>query len=89
MKIGRKIRNAREDKDLTQVQIAQQIPMNQSSYSKIERDLLEPSIEQLRQICTILNLDANNLLEIKNNENKDILFAERVKRDYKEIYEEK
>lgn len=89
MKIGRKIRNAREDKDLTQVQIAQQIPMNQSSYSKIERDLLEPSIEQLRQICTILNLDANNLLEIKNNENKDILFAERVKRDYKEFYEEK
>ena len=89
MKIGRKIRNAREDKDLTQVQIAQQIPMNQSSYSKIERDLLEPSIEQLRQICTILNLDANNLLEIKTNENKDILFAERVKKDYKEIYEEK
>ena len=89
MKIGKKIRDAREDQDLTQVQVASQIPMNQSSYSKIERDLLEPNLEQLKRICTILKLDANQLLEIKEQENKDLLFAQKVKKDYEEIYKEK
>ena len=40
MKIGEKIRNAREDLDLSQEEVSAQIPMNQSSYSKIERDLV-------------------------------------------------
>ena len=38
--------------------------MNQSNYSKIERDLQEPSIEQLKRICEILKLDSNYLLDI-------------------------
>ena len=64
MKIGEKIRNAREDMDLLQSDIAKLIPMNQSNYSKIERDVLEPSIEQLRKICQILKLDPRYLLEL-------------------------
>ena len=43
------------------------IPMNQSSYSKIERDLQEPNLEQLRQICRILNLSADALLSLKGD----------------------
>ena len=37
MNIGEKIRNAREDMDLSQRDMANLIPMNQSNYSKIER----------------------------------------------------
>jgi len=62
--IGEKIRNAREDLDLSQYDMARLIPMNQSNYSKIERDVQEPSIEQLRRICQILNLDPRYLLEL-------------------------
>ncbi|MBO5907839.1 MAG: helix-turn-helix transcriptional regulator [Clostridia bacterium] len=62
MKIGEKIRNAREDMDLSQSDIARLIPMNQSNYSKIERDIQEPSIEQLRRICEILAIDPRYLL---------------------------
>ena len=62
MNIGEKIRNAREDKDLLQNDMARLIPMNQSSYSKIERDVQEPSMEQLRRICQILELDPRYLL---------------------------
>ena len=62
MKIGEKIRNAREDLDLLQTDVAKLIPMNQSNYSKIERDIQEPSIEQLRRICEILKLDPRYLL---------------------------
>ena len=64
MKIGEKIRNAREDLDLLQSDVAKLIPMNQSNYSKIERGTQEPSIEQLRRICQILKLDPRYLLDL-------------------------
>ncbi len=64
MKIGQKIRNAREDMDLSQCDMSKLIPMNQSNYSKIERDVQEPSLDQLQKICQILKLDPRYLLEI-------------------------
>lgn len=64
MQIGEKIRNAREDMNLSQYDMARLIPMNQSNYSKIERDVQEPSMEQLRRICQILKLDPRYLLEL-------------------------
>ena len=68
MKIGLTIRNAREDMDLTQQDMAERIPMNQSNYSKIERDVQEPSLEQLRRICQILKLDPRYLLNLEEFE---------------------
>ncbi len=64
MNIGEKIRNSREDMDLSQRDMANLIPMNQSNYSKIERNTQEPSIEQLRRICQILNIDPRYLLDL-------------------------
>jgi len=68
MNIGVKIRNAREDMDLSQRDMAKLIPMNQSNYSKIERDVQEPSLEQLKRICQILRLDPRYLLELDEYE---------------------
>ena len=53
--MGEKIRNVCEDMDLLQSDMAKLIPMNQSNYSKIERNVQEPSMEQFRRICQILN----------------------------------
>lgn len=64
MNYGEKIKNAREDMDLSQRDMAKLIPMNQSNYSKIEREIQEPSMEQLRRICQILKLDPRFLLDI-------------------------
>ena len=64
MNIGEKIRNAREDMDLSQRDMAKLIPMNQSNYSKIERNVQEPSLQQLRKICQILKLDPSYLLNL-------------------------
>ena len=89
MKIGEKIRAAREDMDLSQDMVASQIPMNQSSYSKIERDLQEPNLEQMRRICQILKLDPSYLLALDKCENTncdDLLFAAEVKKVYEKIY---
>jgi transcriptional regulator with XRE-family HTH domain len=64
MNIGEKIRNTREDMDLSQYDMAKMIPMNQSNYSKIERGVQEPSMTQLRRICQILKLDPRYLLDL-------------------------
>lgn len=64
MNIGEKIRNKREDLDLSQYDMAERIPMNQSNYSKIERGVQEPNLEQLRRICQILKLDPRYLLSL-------------------------
>jgi len=66
MDFGEKIRSAREDMDLSQRDMATLIPMNQSNYSKIERNVQEPNLEQLRRICQILNLDPRYLLNLGN-----------------------
>ena len=50
--------------DLSQEDMAKLILMNQSNYSKIERGVQEPNMEQLRRICQILKLDPNYLLEL-------------------------
>ena len=64
MNIGEKIRNAREDMDMLQSDMAKLIPMNQSNYSKIERGVQEPNMGQLRRICQILKLDPRYLLDL-------------------------
>ena len=87
MEFGEKIRNAREDKDLLQSDMARLIPMNQSNYSKIERSVQEPSIEQLRRICQILDLDPRYLLELGDMESvslADMNLLKDIKRFIKE-----
>ena len=82
MDIGMKIRNKREDMDLSQRDMADLIPMNQSNYSKIERGIQEPNLEQLRRICQILKLDPRYLLnldEFESLSSSDIALLEDIK----------
>ena len=82
--IGEKIRNTREDMDLSQYDMAKLIPMNQSNYSKIERGVQEPNMEQLRRICQILNLDPRYLLGLDEFEFISVKDMELLK-DAKEL----
>lgn len=89
MNIGSKIRDLREDADLTQTDMANLIPMNQSNYSKIERGIQDPSIFQLKRIAEILSIDLNELFELKcaSNYTEDLIFARKIKKLYTDIYE--
>lgn len=61
---GQKIRDYRIDRDLSQKQMADLIPMNQSNYSKIERGFQEPNLYQLQRISEILRVSVDILLGI-------------------------
>ena len=72
--------------DLLQSDMARLIPMNQSNYSKIERDIQEPNLEQMRRICVILKLDPRYLLDITETDmitDKDL----RLLKDARELIE--
>ncbi len=62
MTFGEKIRKAREERGYSQRDMADKIPMNQSNYSKLERNMQEPSLSQLRRLCELLLLDPHYLL---------------------------
>ena len=84
MYIGEKIRNAREDMDLSQNDMEKLIPMNQSNYSKIERNIQEPSLYQFKRICEVLRLDPRDLLGMSTD---DVIsdMDKRLLKDFKNL----
>lgn len=85
MNFGDRLRRFREERDITQQQMAEQIPMNQSNYSKIERNTQQPSLDQLIRIVEILNITLDELLGI----DPSIYLKKKVKeieRDIESIY---
>lgn len=89
MNLGETIKKLRESNGWSQQEVATKIPMNQSNYSKIERGAQDPSIYQLRQLCIIFDISADELLGFSPENRKilqDISFAQKVKELYKSIY---
>ena len=85
MNFGDRLRRFREERDITQQQMAERIPMNQSNYSKIERNTQQPSLDQLIRIVEILNITLDELLGI----DPSIYLKKKVKeieRDIESIY---
>lgn len=88
MTFGERIKNLREELEMTQSRVAELIPMNQSNYSKIERDQQEPDLLQLKRIAEIFGVSADYLLDIKSDDAvvRDALFARKIIILYKDLY---
>ena len=52
---------------MTQQQVADLIPMNQSNYSKLERNIQQPSLQQLVRIIEIFDITLDELLGIDSS----------------------
>jgi len=61
-KLGERIRKAREDAKLTQLEVAAKAELDVNYYARIERGIANPSYEKLHSIMTALNIDS---LDIK------------------------
>lgn len=59
---GRAVRQARQNKHLTQEQLAESTGLTPNTVSRIERGLLTPSVETLCDLCNALDTDADSLL---------------------------
>ncbi len=75
MSIGKKIKQLRELRNLTQAYMANELNMSLGGYGKIERDETDITISRLNQIAeiletdlsTILNFDSNQVFNLYNN----------------------
>jgi transcriptional regulator with XRE-family HTH domain len=86
---SRRVRDLREDMDMSQKEMAFKIPMHQSNYSKIERGLQEPNLFQLKRIAEILHNSVDDLLGIDSttfNKEKTEKFKEELNNLYDKFF---
>ncbi len=61
-----RIRNVREDRDLTQADIGKVLNKSQQGYNHIEAGRAELKIEDLFKLCQYYNLSADYLIGLTN-----------------------
>ena len=66
---GEKIRQLREDMDITQTQFGKKVNMTQRKVSYMENGTYEPSISDIKEICLFFNVSADYLLGLPQNLN--------------------
>lgn len=65
LSVGEKIRNLREDNNLTQASLGKALNMTQRKISYIENNQFEPGIQDIIEICKFFNVSADYLLGLK------------------------
>ena len=66
MSLGERIKGLRLHQELLQADVAKELGITQSQYSKLERDVLEPNLQVLRHLTKLFNVSSDYLLEIDN-----------------------
>lgn len=65
--IRQNVRDLREDKKLTQKQVAQKLEMSETGYAKMERGEVQIRIERLQQLAQIFEVDLSDLIPLENS----------------------
>lgn len=67
MKVAERIRNLREDKDLSQTDVAELLNTSQTVYSRYERNERSLPIEMLYELCKFYKVSADYILGLTDN----------------------
>ena len=68
MNFGEQIKKAREEKRLTQEQLAEAMEVTRQAVSKWENDLTSPDISLLPHLCSLLGVSCDELLGVQRAE---------------------
>ena len=63
-----RIRNVREDRDLTQAEVGKVLNKSQQGYNHIEAGRAELKIDDLAKLCRFYDLSADYLIGLSNEE---------------------
>ena len=64
--IGKKIKELRKEAGLTQKQLAAMVNKSETGFASWEQGLSEPSVNDLRALCRILGVSADQLLGLED-----------------------
>ena len=73
LSFGEKLRNMREDMDITQSDLGKEVHMTQRKISYIENNISEPSVDDIKALCLYFKVSADYLLGLP----KDLKYPER------------
>lgn len=68
-KFGKKIKEIRESKGLTQAQLAHKIDKDRESIARLERGAVNPTYLYLLEICVGLEITIEELMKLTTTEN--------------------
>ena len=68
--VGQRLRDLREDRELTQAELAEAVFMATESYGRLERGLSFPSVPTLIELHRVLGTSVDNILGIDDNNGK-------------------
>lgn len=68
--IKNKIKQLRNEAGYTQKQIASKLGMSRTGYASWEQGLAEPNSTDIKKLCVIYNITADELLEIETQEER-------------------
>ena len=66
----KKLRDLREDNDLTQEQVAYLLGTSQTMYVRYERGASDLPLRHLEALCRFYNVSADEILEIKSDDTR-------------------
>ena len=75
--IGKTIKRIREEKNLTQQQIAELVNMHRSNYSKVESGDRELSIEAINKIAKYFGMSIDELVNFEGNLPNDVTVGDK------------
>ena len=87
--IGERIKEARQERGLSQEELAQIINSTKSAISRYESGKRQPRIEQLKSIASALDVDVNWLMNGYTLEQRDQVWKEKVSRRFEEAKKKK
>ena len=67
-KLGEKIRRLREEKGLSQEVLAEKLDVSRQTVSNWENDRATPDAYKLKQLCEVLGISAEGILEIEGRD---------------------
>ena len=63
---GQRIKELRQEKGLTQAELAKQISTTASTVGKYEREVLQPNVDMIVNICKFFGVTSNYLLGLED-----------------------
>lgn len=63
---GQRIKELRQERGLTQIQLAELLFTTQSTIGKYEREELQPNIEVLKKLCKVFEVSSDYILGLSD-----------------------
>ncbi len=77
MKLAHNIKKLREEKGFLQKQVAAEIGLKPAHYNKIEKGIVEPSVDILDKLATLYGLTIDQIVHFEGNIPKEVTIEDK------------